>query len=177
MLDSMSANYTEWVGTTPAPSTIHRRFGRYKKKNECCDDSSRDCKSQWSDELNGIFVLNAGDAPVNVVLSATCILASVLYHVCLSPVGFFVTKKKSFNKKKPFLRRFFIADRFFTRFVLFFNFSFFHFVLFFARTRSFWCCESMACIEDQRSTTRRSRMVHDGETIYIKKTKIYYQST
>lgn len=98
----MSANYTEWVGTTPAPSTIHRRFGRYKKKNECCDDSSRDCKSQWSDELNGIFVLNAGDAPVNVVLSATCILASVLYHVCLSPVGFFVTKKNLLTKRNHF---------------------------------------------------------------------------
>ncbi|XP_046610474.1 serine/threonine-protein phosphatase 6 regulatory ankyrin repeat subunit B isoform X1 [Neodiprion virginianus] len=41
--DGLLANYTEWMTDTPA-SAPPRRYGRYKKKNECCDDSSKDLK-------------------------------------------------------------------------------------------------------------------------------------
>lgn len=42
MID-MSANLTEWIMETPAPATP-RHFSRYKKKNECCDDNSKESK-------------------------------------------------------------------------------------------------------------------------------------
>lgn len=42
MIDFL-ANITEWMTETP-PTAPPRRLGRYKKKNECCDDNSRDCK-------------------------------------------------------------------------------------------------------------------------------------
>lgn len=42
MIDLL-ANVTEWMMETP-PTAPPRRYGRYKKKNECCDDNSRDCK-------------------------------------------------------------------------------------------------------------------------------------
>nr|XP_050865797.1 serine/threonine-protein phosphatase 6 regulatory ankyrin repeat subunit A-like isoform X1 [Vespula vulgaris] len=41
--DDMSANLTEWIMETPAPATP-RHFSRYKKKNECCDDNSKEIK-------------------------------------------------------------------------------------------------------------------------------------
>ncbi|KAK2586051.1 hypothetical protein KPH14_012048 [Odynerus spinipes] len=41
--DDLLANFTEWMMETPAPAPP-RRFGRYKKKNECCDDNSRESK-------------------------------------------------------------------------------------------------------------------------------------
>ncbi|XP_012062616.1 PREDICTED: serine/threonine-protein phosphatase 6 regulatory ankyrin repeat subunit A [Atta cephalotes] len=41
--DDLLANVTEWMMETP-PTAPPRRTGRYKKKNECCDDNSRDLK-------------------------------------------------------------------------------------------------------------------------------------
>ncbi|XP_028981974.1 serine/threonine-protein phosphatase 6 regulatory ankyrin repeat subunit A [Diachasma alloeum] len=40
--DNLLANDTEWM--VPTPLVPHRRSGRYKKKNDCCDDSARDIK-------------------------------------------------------------------------------------------------------------------------------------
>ncbi|KAF7990242.1 hypothetical protein HCN44_000047 [Aphidius gifuensis] len=41
--DDMSANYTEWISPPPVVASRHR-LSRYKKKNDCCDDNSRDIK-------------------------------------------------------------------------------------------------------------------------------------
>ncbi|KAL6268501.1 hypothetical protein P5V15_001633 [Pogonomyrmex californicus] len=41
--DDLLTNVTEWMMETP-PTAPPRRYGRYKKKNECCDDNSRDLK-------------------------------------------------------------------------------------------------------------------------------------
>ncbi|XP_011314875.1 uncharacterized protein nompC [Fopius arisanus] len=40
--DNLLANDTEWMG--PTPMVTRHRSGRYKKKNDCCDDSARDIK-------------------------------------------------------------------------------------------------------------------------------------
>ncbi|XP_078036534.1 no mechanoreceptor potential C isoform X8 [Augochlora pura] len=41
--DDLLANVTEWMMETPSTAPP-RRYGRYKKKNECCDDNSRDIR-------------------------------------------------------------------------------------------------------------------------------------
>lgn len=50
MID-MLANVTEWMMETP-PTAPPRRYGRYKKKNECCDDNDRDSKFCWLRKVN-----------------------------------------------------------------------------------------------------------------------------
>lgn len=50
---------TSWI-MTPPPTSLNRRSGRYKKKNDCCDESSRDCKFY---RLTVVNTLNAGHAP------------------------------------------------------------------------------------------------------------------
>ncbi|XP_011500154.1 PREDICTED: serine/threonine-protein phosphatase 6 regulatory ankyrin repeat subunit B-like [Ceratosolen solmsi marchali] len=45
--EMVAQNLTEWElidVNIPPPPMPHRRFGRYKKKNECCDESTRDLK-------------------------------------------------------------------------------------------------------------------------------------
>ncbi|KAK0175380.1 hypothetical protein PV327_009132 [Microctonus hyperodae] len=41
--DDILDNDTEWI--EPPAVVPHHRYGRYKKKNECCDESTRDSKS------------------------------------------------------------------------------------------------------------------------------------
>lgn len=47
----MLANVTEWMMETPTAAPP-RRYGRYRKKNECCDDNDRDSKFCWLRKIN-----------------------------------------------------------------------------------------------------------------------------
>lgn len=51
MID-MLANVSEWMMETPPTEAPPRRYGRYRKKNECCDDNDRDSKFCWLRKIN-----------------------------------------------------------------------------------------------------------------------------
>lgn len=66
---------TSWI-VTPPPTSLGRRSGRYKKKNDCCDESSRDCKFYRMPMINRHSECRTCST-LDVVSSVKCILTGV----------------------------------------------------------------------------------------------------